>query len=99
MGITDSSSTNAVNNSSARTMKRLQSSQCAPCGDYPGSRKVQRNATAIMNVARVIAAPFMSLCHRRVKCKRGRIQRVKYWEIIANNVRKRGWSLGWGISD
>jgi len=73
--------------------------QCAPCGDYPGSRKVQRNATAIMNVARVIAAPFMSLCHRRVKCKRGRIQRVKYWEIIANNLRKRGWSLGWVISD
>ena len=27
--------------------------------------------------------------------KRGRIHGVKYWEIIADNLSKAGWSLGW----
>jgi hypothetical protein len=27
--------------------------------------------------------------------KRGRIRCVKYWEIIADNLSKAGWSLGW----
>jgi hypothetical protein len=30
-----------------------------------------------------------------VERKKGRIRRVKYWEIIANNLSKAGWSLGW----
>jgi hypothetical protein len=30
-----------------------------------------------------------------VECKRGRLRRVKYWEIIADNLKKAGWSLGW----
>jgi hypothetical protein len=30
-----------------------------------------------------------------VKTKRGRIRRVKYWEIIADNLKKRGWSYGY----
>jgi hypothetical protein len=27
--------------------------------------------------------------------KNGRIRCVKYWETIANNLKKAGWSLGW----
>jgi len=30
-----------------------------------------------------------------VENKTGRIRRVKYWEIIADNLSKAGWSLGW----
>jgi hypothetical protein len=26
---------------------------------------------------------------------KGRIRRVKYWEIVADNLKKAGWSLGW----
>jgi len=34
--------------------------------------------------------------HCDVERKSGRIRAVKrYWEIIANNLKKRGWSLGW----
>jgi hypothetical protein len=29
-----------------------------------------------------------------VESKKGRIHRVKYWEIIADNLHKAGWSLG-----
>jgi hypothetical protein len=29
-----------------------------------------------------------------VESKRGRIRRVKYWEIIADNLSKAGWSWG-----
>src|SRR5437899_4558385 len=29
------------------------------------------------------------------RLKRGTIHRVNYWEIIADNLKKRGWSLGW----
>jgi len=30
-----------------------------------------------------------------VEGKRRRIRRVKYWEIIADNLQNAGWSLGW----
>ena len=30
-----------------------------------------------------------------MESKTGRIRRVKYWEIIADNLKKRGWSLGY----
>jgi hypothetical protein len=30
-----------------------------------------------------------------VEGERGRIRSVKYWEIIANDLSKAGWSLGW----
>jgi len=33
------------------------------------------------------------ICHCCVESKRGRI-RVKYWEIIADNLSKAGWSWG-----
>jgi hypothetical protein len=50
---------------------------------------------AIVNVARVIATVHISLCHCRVERKRGRIRCVKrYWEIIADNLSKAGWSWG-----
>src|SRR6516162_4031920 len=29
------------------------------------------------------------------RTKRAESQRVKYWEIIADNLHKAGWSLGW----
>ena len=32
---------------------------------------------------------------RRVKWKIGRIGRVKYWEVIADNLKKAGWSCGY----
>jgi hypothetical protein len=34
-------------------------------------------------------------CHCCVESKRRRIRRVKYWEIIADNLKKRDWSLGY----
>ena len=36
----------------------------------------------------------ISLCHCRVKIKNGMIHRVKYWETIADNLSKAGWSWG-----
>ena len=39
---------------------------------------------------------FIALCRCRVERKRGTIRHVKYrWEIIADNLSKAGWSLGW----
>ncbi len=32
---------------------------------------------------------------RRVKRKIGRIGRVKYWKVIADNLKKAGWSCGY----
>ena len=40
-------------------------------------------------------APKGALCHCRVQSKKDRIHRVKYWEIIARNIKRRGWSLGY----
>jgi hypothetical protein len=37
---------------------------------------------------------FVSLCHCDVESKTGRIPLVKYWEIIADNLSKAGWSWG-----
>jgi hypothetical protein len=34
-----------------------------------------------------------------VEKKEETIRRVKYWEIIAVNLKKAGWSLGLGLSD
>jgi hypothetical protein len=38
---------------------------------------------------------FISLCRCRVERKTDRIGGMKYWEIIADNLSKAGWSLGW----
>jgi hypothetical protein len=48
-----------------------------------------------INVRRLIA-PLISLCHCRGKDKkRQNLSRVKrYWEIIADNLSKAGWSWG-----
>jgi len=37
---------------------------------------------------------FISFCRCGVENKRGGIRRVKYWEIIADNLHKAGWSSG-----
>ena len=37
----------------------------------------------------------VSFCRCRVESKKGRIHSLKYWEIIADNLYKAGWSLGW----
>jgi hypothetical protein len=39
-------------------------------------------------------AGMVSFSHWRVENKRGRIRRVKYWEIIADNLSKADWSWG-----
>ena len=36
----------------------------------------------------------ISLCHCGVECKRSTIHRVKFWEVIADNLSKAGWSWG-----
>jgi hypothetical protein len=51
--------------------------------------------SVIVNVAGRHLRPFISLCRCDVENKRGRIRCVKYWEIIADNLHKAGWSLGW----
>jgi hypothetical protein len=43
----------------------------------------------------VIMPPILSLCHFGVECEIGRIARREVLEIIADNLKKRGWSLGW----
>jgi hypothetical protein len=42
----------------------------------------------------VSSRPLILLFHCRVKNKKGRILRVRYWEIIAINLSKAGWSWG-----
>ena len=56
---------------------------------------VQRSALMMSVEARVIALVH-SLGHCRVESKRGTIYRLKYWEIIADNLSRAGWS--WGYS-
>src|SRR5260370_9005835 len=59
---------------------------------------VQQNkatATIVKVLARSLR-PFISLCHCRVDSKRGSTRRMKYWEIIADNLSKAGWS--WVVS-
>jgi hypothetical protein len=48
----------------------------------------------ISGVAR-LTAHLISLRHCCVESKRGRIHRVRDWEIMANNLKKAGWSLGY----
>ena len=43
----------------------------------------------------VFHRPFISLRHCCVERKTGRIRLVKYWEIIADDLKKRGWSYGY----
>jgi hypothetical protein len=38
---------------------------------------------------------FTSLCYCHIEANTGTIRRVKYWEIIADNLHDAGWSLGW----
>jgi hypothetical protein len=49
----------------------------------------QNDSSAILSAARMRAKK-----HCCVESKRGRIRRVKYWEIIADNLSKAGWSWG-----
>jgi hypothetical protein len=58
---------------------------------------MHRNATAaIANVlASVIAARSCNFAVAVSKAKEAESNRVKYWEIIAENLKKRGWSLGY----
>jgi hypothetical protein len=55
---------------------------------------LQRSAiAAMMSVARVIAPVYIILSLLCAEQK-GTIHRVKYWEIIADNLGKAGWSWG-----
>jgi hypothetical protein len=49
---------------------------------------------AIVSGVRVIAIVPISFCHCCVESKKRTIHRVKYWEIIADNLSKAGWSWG-----
>ena len=48
-----------------------------------------------MNVARLIAACSYHFVIAVWRAKEAESHRVKYWEIIARNMKKRGWSLGY----
>jgi hypothetical protein len=50
----------------------------------------------MMSVEARVIALVHSLGHCRVESKRGTIYRLKYWEIIADNLSRAGWS--WGYS-
>jgi hypothetical protein len=45
--------------------------------------------------ARVIAARSYHFVIAVWRAKEAKSARVKYWEIIARNIKKRGWSLGY----
>jgi hypothetical protein len=65
-------------------------------GGCSAAAAVQRKATGIVKVAPIIATPHIILSLRRGGQKRQNASRVKpYWEIIADNLSKAGWSLGW----
>jgi hypothetical protein len=55
---------------------------------------VQAKAIAIVKVAQRHCARFVSFYRCCAERKSGRIHRVKYWEIIADNLSKAGWSWG-----
>jgi hypothetical protein len=51
-----------------------------------------------VNVVAYVLRPVVSFCHCRVERERSTIETpVKYWEIIADNLSKAGWSWG-GVS-
>jgi hypothetical protein len=49
-----------------------------------GLRRVKNVTTSVVH-----------FCHCHAKRKNRRIRRVKYWEIIADNLSKAGWSKGY----
>jgi hypothetical protein len=55
---------------------------------------LQRRATAIVNVARVVA-PVHTILSLLCGQQKGQNLPVKYWEVIADKLSKAGWSLGW----
>jgi hypothetical protein len=65
-------------------------------GGCSAAAAVQRKATGIVKVAPIIATPHIILSLRRGGQKRQNASRVKpYWEIIADNLSKAGWSYGY----
>jgi hypothetical protein len=44
--------------------------------------------------ARALLRPFISFCHCCVESKKTESHRVRYWEIIADNLSKARWSWG-----
>jgi hypothetical protein len=57
---------------------------------------IHTNATAaIVNVSRVIAPRLYHFVVAVWRAKEEESARVKYWEIIAGNLKKRAWSLGY----
>jgi hypothetical protein len=56
---------------------------------------MQRNATAaIVNVSRVIVTVHITLSLLCGEQKRHNPINVKFWEVIADNLKKAGWSWG-----
>ena len=45
-------------------------------------------------VDRIGVGYSITFCHCRVERESGRIRRVRYWEAIADNLSKAGWSWG-----
>ena len=55
-----------------------------------------QNDTAMISVTnRVIAIGYITLSLPCESTKRAESARVKYWEIISDNLKQRGWSLRW----
>src|SRR5439155_19465563 len=64
-----------------------------------GAQKTKTTRKSTIRVRFIYIASFLcrfiSFCRCRVERKRGTIERVKrYWEIIADNLSKAGWSWG-----
>jgi hypothetical protein len=59
---------------------------------------LRRIATSVLvrrdHVASAITHSAYHFCHCRVESKKGTICGVKYWEIIADDLSKAGWSWG-----
>jgi len=60
---------------------------------------MQRKTIAIVNVARVIASCSYHFVIAVWRAKEAESAAVKYWEMIADNLKKAGWSLGLRFSD
>jgi hypothetical protein len=60
-----------------------------------GSATAESSNATIATVVAHLIAPFISLFHFCVERKEARCVPVKEWEIIADNLHKAGWSLGW----
>jgi len=55
---------------------------------------MQRNAIAIV-ISPASLRLFISLLSLPGREQKSRIRRVKYWEIITDNLKKAGWSYGY----